>query len=204
MKGVRLTIKNYRGFTDQEPARLEFRPGLTALLGKNNAGKSSLKPFFYEFRELFNVLLQMEPGSKPGLLSMIQGGPADVNYPGVVDPVEIFNNTNERPIILEIEIIDPVAVEENCITQMRLRCGRSNPRRWTVEAFMKGGRKITAPSGFARTAPLRYSDLPLNFHPAAIRVSADFTPSSAGGATGDRRSWSGLRSRSPVAVNVAA
>jgi hypothetical protein len=47
-------------------------------------------------------------------------------------------------------------------------------------------------------------DLPLNFHPAAIRVWGFCTPSGAGGATGDRRSWSGLRSRSPVAVNVAA
>jgi DNA invertase Pin-like site-specific DNA recombinase len=47
-------------------------------------------------------------------------------------------------------------------------------------------------------------DLPPNFHPAAIRVSGFCTPSGAGGATGDRRSWSGLRSRSPVAVNVAA
>jgi hypothetical protein len=47
-------------------------------------------------------------------------------------------------------------------------------------------------------------DLPLNFHPAAVRVSGFCTPCGAGGATGDRRSWSGLRSRSPVAVNVAA
>jgi len=47
-------------------------------------------------------------------------------------------------------------------------------------------------------------DLPPNFHPAAVRVPGGFTPSGAGGATGDRRSWSGLRSRSPVAVNVAA
>jgi hypothetical protein len=51
---------------------------------------------------------------------------------------------------------------------------------------------------------LAAADLPLNFHPAAIRVSGFCTPSGAGGATGDRRSWSGLRSRSPVAVNVAA
>jgi transposase-like protein len=47
-------------------------------------------------------------------------------------------------------------------------------------------------------------DLPLNFHPLAIRVSAGFTPSGAGVATCDRRSWSGLRSRSHVAVRLAA
>jgi hypothetical protein len=33
-------------------------------------------------------------------------------------------------------------------------------------------------------------DLPLNFHPRAIRASAGFTPWGAGGATCDRRSWS--------------
>ena len=48
------------------------------------------------------------------------------------------------------------------------------------------------------------ADLPLNCHPAAIRASAGFTPCGAVGATGDRRSWSGLRSRSPVAVKLAA
>jgi hypothetical protein len=47
-------------------------------------------------------------------------------------------------------------------------------------------------------------DLPLKFHPVAIRVSADFTPSGAGGATSDRRSWSGLRSGSLVAPRLAA
>ena len=47
-------------------------------------------------------------------------------------------------------------------------------------------------------------DLPLNFHPTAIRASAGFTPWGAGGATCDRRSWSGLRRRSHVAERLAA
>ena len=54
------------------------------------------------------------------------------------------------------------------------------------------------------TLVLRYGDLPPNFHPVAIRVPGDFTPCGVGEATDDRRSWSGLRSRSSVAVNVAA
>jgi SNF2 family DNA or RNA helicase len=47
-------------------------------------------------------------------------------------------------------------------------------------------------------------DLLLNFHPTAVRVSGGFTPLDAGGATCDRRSWSGLRSRSHVAWRLAA
>jgi hypothetical protein len=48
------------------------------------------------------------------------------------------------------------------------------------------------------------ADLPPNSHPAAVRVSGFCTPLGAGRATGDRRSWSGLRSRALVAVSVAA
>jgi hypothetical protein len=55
-----------------------------------------------------------------------------------------------------------------------------------------------------RSAFCSLSDLPSKFHPAAVRVSGLCTPCGAVGATGDWRSWSGLRSRSSVAVNVAA
>jgi hypothetical protein len=47
-------------------------------------------------------------------------------------------------------------------------------------------------------------DLPLNFDPKAIRASAGFTPWGAGGATCDRGSWSGFRSRSRVVERLAA
>jgi hypothetical protein len=47
-------------------------------------------------------------------------------------------------------------------------------------------------------------DLPLKFHPRAIRASAGFKAWGAGGATCDRRSWSGLRSRSRVVERLAA
>jgi hypothetical protein len=58
-------------------------------------------------------------------------------------------------------------------------------------------RPITSPVLFA-------ADLPLHFHPKAIRASASFKPWGAGGATCDRRSWSGLRRRSHVAERLAA
>ena len=50
----------------------------------------------------------------------------------------------------------------------------------------------------------RRADLPLKFHPAGIRASAGFTRCDTGEATCDRRSWSGLRSRSHVAERLAA
>jgi hypothetical protein len=57
---------------------------------------------------------------------------------------------------------------------------------------------------FDPRSDLEFADLPLNFHPAAIRASAGFTPWGADGATCDRLSWSGLRSRSDVAERLAA
>src|SRR5256885_1292987 len=58
---IELTIKNYRCFSDEKPARISIRPGFTAFLGINNSGKSSLLRFFYEFRDLFSKL------SSPGI-----------------------------------------------------------------------------------------------------------------------------------------
>src|SRR6266702_3463896 len=53
---IELTIKNYRCFSDEKPARILIKPGFTAFLGINNSGKSSLLKFFYEFRNLFQQL----------------------------------------------------------------------------------------------------------------------------------------------------
>ncbi|MBR1228825.1 AAA family ATPase [Bradyrhizobium sp. AUGA SZCCT0176] len=64
MKRARITVKNYRGYSDTEPVVIEIGPGFTALLGRNNAGKSSFKLLFYELRPLFARLCQMKPASK--------------------------------------------------------------------------------------------------------------------------------------------
>ena len=70
-----------------------------------------------------------------------------------------------------------------------------------VESAAAAATRVTK---LSRAKVRAHSDLPLNFHPAAIRVSGGFTPLGAGGATCDRRSWSGLRSRSHVAWRLAA
>jgi hypothetical protein len=139
MKTVRLTIKNYRGFSDQAPARIEIGMGLTSLLGPNNAGKSSLKLLFYELRELFEVLLR-SPEQNPSLFSGIGGSPIGLNlYPGTSDPNEIFNNTNNRNISFELEVLDPSRtpseVPYNTINRLVAVGNRHVPNQWTLQCF---------------------------------------------------------------------
>ncbi len=52
---VALEVHNLRSFTGK-PARLELDGGFSALLGINNAGKSSLLRMFWELRPVFQVL----------------------------------------------------------------------------------------------------------------------------------------------------
>jgi hypothetical protein len=111
MKRARITIKNYRGFADAEPARLEIRPGFTALLGKNNSGKSSSKLFFYELRPLFEVLTR-SGNINPGMGSVLTGQQIQTDYLGITDISELFNNTNDRPISFEIELVEADAGPE--------------------------------------------------------------------------------------------
>src|SRR6266566_645883 len=62
---IDVTLKNYRCFSDERPARFAIRKGFTAFVGANNSGKSTLVRFLYEFRNLFTNLI----GQLPNLLS---------------------------------------------------------------------------------------------------------------------------------------
>ena len=57
---IEIILKNYRCFSDSRPARITLRKGIIGFVGVNNAGKSSLLKFFYEFRELFGMLTNAE------------------------------------------------------------------------------------------------------------------------------------------------
>ena len=73
---VDLTIKNYRCFSDQSPARLSLQSGFTAFVGMNNSGKSTLLRFLYEMRGIFTLM-----GSDYGTLSRSFLGPVSFSYP---------------------------------------------------------------------------------------------------------------------------
>lgn len=96
------TIKNYRCFSDEDPARFTLAPGVGAFVGMNNAGKSTLLRFFYVFRGLFEALT-----SDQTLMDLAHG--AAVNFTPPQNPsnlADTFANFNDRDITISISNID--------------------------------------------------------------------------------------------------
>jgi hypothetical protein len=141
MKTVRLTLKNYRGFTDFKPCRIEIGPGFTALLGPNNSGNSSLKLFFYELRDLFANLANLNTGVLPNAYDALFGQGVPINYRGITDIDELFNNgSSTRPITIEFEILNPQASSlattiTDCLTKVVATCERANPQQWSFSTY---------------------------------------------------------------------
>jgi ABC-type Mn2+/Zn2+ transport system ATPase subunit len=106
MRPVRITLKNYRSFADEDPAIIDIDSGFTALVGPNNSGKSSLLRFFYEFRPVFATLSAAE-----ALISFTRpGSQMGVGF-AVADPEQVFSNFNARDLTVAIELTDVTGAE---------------------------------------------------------------------------------------------
>ncbi len=126
---IDLTIKNYRSFADSKPAQLSIRPGFTAFLGANNAGKSSLLRFFYEFRRLFQVL-----SSPDGNLSMaLRLVPQGFDKPNsAMDVQELFSDSNRRDLEMTLRVKASGSVGEvRSAESLILTFSRANAQ-WTA------------------------------------------------------------------------
>lgn len=109
---IELTIKNYRCFSDEKPARIEIKPGFTAFIGINNSGKSSLLRFFYEFRDIFrrlsspDIVAASNNWQMTTLVQSLNGSYSGLNFPPeILDMEEVFCNANERDMLIQIRFI---------------------------------------------------------------------------------------------------
>jgi hypothetical protein len=94
---LRIGIKNYRCFSDEHPAKFDFRSGIHALVGPNNAGKSSLLKLFYDFRNLFSQLRDVN--------NLIPGRQINFAYPQPIGDVnELFFDGNARSLEISIDV----------------------------------------------------------------------------------------------------
>ena len=96
---MEIALKNYRRFPDSAAARFEVREGTIAFVGANNAGKSSLLRFFYEFRHLFQSL-----ASIGGLQQCAAGDGGAFNNLGLLDMSEVFTKNNDRDLVIEFSL----------------------------------------------------------------------------------------------------
>src|SRR6267142_572545 len=96
---IRLTVKNYRCFPAQRPARLTLRPGFTSLIGVNNAGKSTLLKLMYELRDVFNQAV----GGQIRNAALPNNWVGFSNPQEITDPKEIFAKLGTGYIELHIE-----------------------------------------------------------------------------------------------------
>ncbi len=106
---IDITVKNYRCFADEKPVRVSLRNGFTAFVGPNNSGKSSLLRFFYEFRSLFASLGSTPPSS---LANILRHNSVPFDRPSsILDINEIFNNGNQRDLVIELGFDPKEAIE---------------------------------------------------------------------------------------------
>jgi len=100
---IELTLKNFRCFPDSHPAKIIIEDGWTAFLGVNNAGKSALLRFFFEFRAFFAELGNAGQWANIGRQNILQIAFGS----SVRDPIEVFHNQNSRPLTIELQVTPP-------------------------------------------------------------------------------------------------
>ncbi len=100
---LEITVKNYRCFGDEVPAKLRLVRGITALIGGNNAGKSTLLRLFYEFRPLFTRLAS----GGEACANLIDKGLELPPLQAVSDRTQIFHRNNHGDLVIGIRILHP-------------------------------------------------------------------------------------------------
>jgi hypothetical protein len=112
-----LTIKNYRCFSDAHPLHISLGQRDLAFVGPNNAGKSAILRFFYEFRHLF--ALSADPKQAFDCVSSEKS--RDFRYgDSVKDPAaDVFCNSNDRPLTIEIGLSGIPSGVSNAVTRFQ-------------------------------------------------------------------------------------
>lgn len=125
---IQLTIKNYRCFV--EPATIEIKPGFTAFVGLNNAGKSTLMRFLLEFRNLFKVI-----GNNGNFHKSLYTRDQKTSPLHTLDPDEVFSNLNDQGIEFWFDFsYNPRERHEHSLTKALFRINRN--LEWHCQLFI--------------------------------------------------------------------
>ncbi|MDR0534687.1 MAG: AAA family ATPase [Verrucomicrobiales bacterium] len=109
---LEVSVKNYRCFGEQSPARLKLNRGITALIGSNNSGKSTLLRLFYEFRPLFDKLSH----DVDTTASLFQPGLPLPPLKAVQDPWKIFHRESKGDLVISVRILRAEGFDETAVS----------------------------------------------------------------------------------------
>src|SRR5256885_220472 len=128
MSEFTISLKNYRCFADTSPLSIEVGKVFTALICPNNSGKSSFLKFFYELRNLFGYIQPIG-----NFLELAYGGTQQVNFQEVYDQQEVFSDSNERPMTVELKVSVDAKRTASAprLDTVKWSCARSNA--WSAE-----------------------------------------------------------------------
>jgi ABC-type multidrug transport system ATPase subunit len=108
---IEITLKNYRCFSDSKPAKFSLEKGFTSFVGANNSGKSTILKFFYEFRDIFELL--SDQSRLYILIDILRGQFRQFKKPlSIMHGEELFNNTNNRGIEICFKFKNAKAIKE--------------------------------------------------------------------------------------------
>ncbi|MDX6766293.1 MAG: AAA family ATPase [Candidatus Methylacidiphilales bacterium] len=99
---MEIQVRNYRCFNEAHPAVLRIHRGTTALIGANNAGKSTLLRLFYELRPLFAKLAE-----SPAVWAALLNESIPLPQPLEVEDREAILHRHARgDLVLNIRVLD--------------------------------------------------------------------------------------------------
>lgn len=146
MLDLKLTIKNFRCFSDADPVQIDIRSGVTAIVGPNNAGKSSLLRMFFELRDLF----RRSSRDTSFVQAVLAGNRSQFNPAGVPDPKALFHDNNARAITLRVDT--PTPPDEDLVSGLEFSLEREAPNYSKARAYKGPSRAIVSEGGYSAKA----------------------------------------------------
>lgn len=134
---VEITLKNYRCFSDSEPAKFSLDKGFISFVGANNSGKSTILKFFYEFCDIFKKLShEWDQGILDRALT---GNFVQFKQPSsVAHSDELFCNTNDRGIEICFKFINGKTTEKDetpFLSKMNIIIPRGTQYEFGIELY---------------------------------------------------------------------
>ena len=143
---VEIILKNYRCFSDSEPAKFSLDKGFISFVGANNSGKSTILKFFYEFRDIFRILSFQ--GNVGTFTNALKGQFIQFEKPSsIAHSEELFCNTNNRNIEICFKFKNAKAIEKDetpFLSQMNIIIPRGTQYQFGIELYSNEGKVAVA------------------------------------------------------------